>query len=99
MAYAGFRFAQAIIRASQGETGVVEPAYVYLPGVTGGKEIAEQLGVDYFAVPIEFGADGANKAFNIGKLSAYEEDLLKTAVQELKGNVAKGEDHIKISGP
>ncbi|KAK7185542.1 hypothetical protein DPSP01_010778 [Paraphaeosphaeria sporulosa] len=99
MAYAGFRFAQAIIKASKGETGIVEPAYVYLPGVSGGEEVAKKLGIDYFAVPIEFGAEGATKAFDIGKLSAYEEDLLKTAVQELKGNISKGEDHVRVATP
>lgn len=95
MAYAGFRFAQAIMKASKGESGIVEPAYIYLPGVSGGEETAQKLGVDYFAVPVEFGTEGANKALDIGKLSSYEEELLKIAVQELKGNVAKGEDHIK----
>ncbi|KAF4538229.1 malate dehydrogenase [Lasiodiplodia theobromae] len=95
MAYAGFRFAQAIIKASKGESGIIEEAYVYLPGVPGGEEIAKSLGVEYFAVPIEFDSEGASKALPIGKLSAYEEDLLKIAVEELKGNVAKGESHVR----
>jgi malate dehydrogenase len=89
------RFAQAIIKALKGETGIVEPAYVYLPGVPGGEEVAKDLRVDYFAVPIEFNAQGAVKAYPIGKLSAYEEDLLRTAIAELKGNIANGEACIK----
>lgn len=83
------------MRSSKGEAGIVEPAYVYLPGVPGGEDIAMALEVDYFAIPIEFNAEGAVQAFPIGKLSAYEEDLLKIAVEELKGNIIKGEAHIK----
>jgi malate dehydrogenase len=86
------------MRSSKGKTRIVEPAYVYLPGVPGGEDIARTLEVDYFAVPIEFNAEGAVKAFPIGKLSAYEEDLLKTAVEELKGNIIKGEVHVKGKG-
>ncbi|KAF5522092.1 malate dehydrogenase [Colletotrichum aenigma] len=92
MAYAGFRFAQAIIKAAQGQSGIVEPAYVYLPGVPGGDAVSKDLGVEYFAVPVSFGANGAETAHPIGSLSDYETKLLKVAVDELKGNVKKGED-------
>lgn len=77
----------------------MEPAYVYLPGVPGGVQIAQSLGVDYFAVPIEFNDEGASKALEIGKLSEYEEGLIKVAVDELKGNVAKGESFVRGSEP
>jgi hypothetical protein len=39
----------------KGAKGLVEPSYVYLPGVPGGKEIAEKVGIDFFSVPIELG--------------------------------------------
>ncbi|KAF6824177.1 malate dehydrogenase [Colletotrichum musicola] len=96
MAYAGFRyrFAQAIIKASQRQPGIVEPAYVYLPGIEGGDSIARELGVDYFAVPVSFGANGAETAHTIGTLSDYETQLLKVAVGELAGNIKKGEDFV-----
>jgi malate dehydrogenase len=55
MAYAGFRFAEKVIRASQGATGIIEPSFVYLPGVDGGAEIQKETGVDFFSVPIELG--------------------------------------------
>lgn len=90
-----FSFAQAVIKAFQGQTGIVEPAYVYLPGVSGGEAIARELGVDYFAVPVKFGKGGAEEALPIGSLSAYEKDGLKKAVEELQGNVKKGEDFVK----
>lgn len=44
-----------ICKALRGEKDVVECAYVYLPGIEGGKEVANAVGTDYFAVPIEFG--------------------------------------------
>lgn len=55
MAYAGFRFAESVIKALKGEKGIVEPTFVYLPGVSGGDEIAKATGVDYFSVPCELG--------------------------------------------
>lgn len=89
MAYAGFRFIKAILAAKNGET-VTEEAYVYLPGIPGGKETATQLGVDYFAVKIELGKTGATKALPIGKISENETKLLEVAIKDLKTNIATG---------
>jgi len=55
MAYAGFRFAEKLIKAAKGESGIIESTYVYLPGVDGGKEIMEITGCEYFSVPVELG--------------------------------------------
>jgi len=44
-----------VLKAAAGAKGLVEPSYVYLPGVPGGKEIAGKTGVDFFSVPIELG--------------------------------------------
>ena len=49
------RFAEKLIKATKGEKGIVEPTYVYLPGVSGGDAIAKETGVDYFSVPVELG--------------------------------------------
>ncbi|PWY80859.1 malate dehydrogenase [Aspergillus sclerotioniger CBS 115572] len=87
MAYAGFRFVQGLVKARNGES-VTEEAYVYLPGIVGGREIADQLGVDYFAVKVEFGREGANRALPIGEISGNETKLLGVAVEELKKNIA-----------
>lgn len=43
----------------KGAKGLVEPSYVYLPGVPGGKEIAAQTGTDFFSVPIELGVSAS----------------------------------------
>ncbi|OJJ79534.1 uncharacterized protein ASPGLDRAFT_39845 [Aspergillus glaucus CBS 516.65] len=46
IAYAGFRFVGAVLAARNGDS-VTKEAYVYLPGIPGGKEIAAELGVEY----------------------------------------------------
>lgn len=91
MAYAGFRFVKAIISANNGEP-VTEEAYIYLPGVPGGKKIAAELGVDYFAVKVQLGKAGAIQALPIGKISAFEKKLLEVAIRDLKANIATGVD-------
>lgn len=54
-AYAVLRFTEAVCHGLQGEKEVVQCAYVHLPGLDGGNEIAEAVGVDYFSVPVELG--------------------------------------------
>ncbi|KAF4783627.1 malate dehydrogenase [Colletotrichum scovillei] len=91
MAYAGYRFAEKVLKALKGEKGLVEPSYVYLPGVPGGEEIAKKTGVDFFSVPIELGPNGAEKAIDIlGDITEKEQKLLEAAVAGLKGNIQKG---------
>ena len=65
MAYAGFRFAERVMQAVKGKAGIVEPTFVYLPGVDGGDAIKKETGCDYFSVPVELGPQGAVKAVNI----------------------------------
>jgi hypothetical protein len=48
-------FAEKIIKAMKGEKGIVEPTFVYLPGVSGGEAVQKEVGVDYFSVPVELG--------------------------------------------
>lgn len=48
-------FAEKLLKAVKGAKGLVEPSYVYLPGVPGGKEIAEKTGLEFFSTPIELG--------------------------------------------
>lgn len=96
MAYAGYRFAERVMQAAKGKTGIVEPTFVYLPGIEGGDAIAKETGCDYFSVPVELGKDGANKAVNIlGSANAYEKKLLDKCCEDLKGNIEKGVDFVK----
>ncbi|WKT40422.1 L-lactate/malate dehydrogenase [Fusarium oxysporum f. sp. vasinfectum] len=89
MAYAGFRFVKALLTASSG-TPVIEEAYVYLPGISGGKEISTQLQVDYFSVKVKLGEQGAREVLPIGNLSDDERILLEKAVEELRVNIQTG---------
>lgn len=49
------RFTESVIKAAKGQKGIIEPSYVYLPGIDGGDAISKETGVDYFSVPIELG--------------------------------------------
>lgn len=52
-----YRFAESVIKAVKGTKGIVEPSFVYLPGVPGGEAILKATGVDFFSVPIELGVN------------------------------------------
>jgi len=96
MAYAGFRFAEQVIKAAKGESGIVEPTFVYLDGVPGGDEVKKEVGMDFFSVPVELGKDGAQKAINIVKdANDYEKKLLTKCYEGLKGNIEKGVEFVK----
>jgi len=99
MAFAGFRFAEAVIKAFKGEKGLVEPTYVYLPGVPGGKEIQEAVGgLDFFAVPVELGPGGAAKATNpFAGITEKEKELLAVAQKGLKTNIDAGVKFVEAS--
>jgi len=84
MAYAGARFVNSILEALNGEEGIVECAYV----------ASEETEAKYFATPLLLGKHGMQKNLGLGNLTAFEADLLKTALPELHGNIAKGEEFI-----
>lgn len=81
MAYAGARFTDSLLRAMNGERGVVEPTFVESSVVPGCK---------FFASNVELTAGGVGKIHDLGTLSAYEQELLKACVPELQKNIAKG---------
>lgn len=100
MAYAGFRFAEKLLKAVKGEKGLVEPSFVYLPGVPGGAAIAEKTGTDFFSVPVELGPNGVENAVDIlGNITDKEKTLLDACVNGLKGNIAKGIDFVHNPPP
>jgi len=84
MAYAGARFAISLIRALRGEQNVIECAYVR-------SDITE---AKYFATPLLLGKNGIEKNLGLGKLNAYEQELLTKAIPELKKNIQVGEDFV-----
>lgn len=88
MAYAGFRFAESLIRAKWGgEKGVVEMGYVQIKGkdavqASGVKEASAVTGdCDFFSVPIEFGV----RPFNPPPFSFCSADDRATVQRRRKG--------------
>lgn len=88
MGYAGARFADALLRALDGQTNVVEPTFVDSP-------LFKDQGVDFFASNVVLGPEGVKEILPLGPLSAAEEDLLKAAIPELAKNIKKGVDFVK----
>ena len=72
---AGARFANSLIRAMNGETGIVEPTFVKSP-------LYASDGVEYFASNVELGPEGVKKIHPVGSLSSEEEELVKACLAE-----------------
>lgn len=81
MAYAGAHFTNRLLKALNGEPGVVECTFV---------ESNIMAGVSFFASPIELGVNGVRVIHQVGKLSDWERKLLDVAVPELASNIKKG---------
>jgi len=75
MGYAGARFANSLIRALNGESGLIEPTFVKSP-------LYKSEGVEYFASNVELGTEGVKNILPLGELSAEEQELLKAALAE-----------------
>ncbi|XP_045465602.1 malate dehydrogenase, mitochondrial isoform X2 [Harmonia axyridis] len=84
MAYAGARFTISLIRGLKGENNVIECGFVE-------SNVTE---ASYFSTPLLLGKNGLEKNLGIGKLSPFEEGLLKEAIPELKKNIQKGVDFV-----
>jgi len=97
MAYAGAEFAAKVIKALKGEKGIVVPSYVNLPNVPGGEAVGNEIGekLEFFSVPVELGPNGIETVHPIGKLSEYEQGLVKAALPELKTSISKGVEFIQ----
>jgi len=81
MAFAGARFAMNLIRALQGETGIVECTYVAV----------EHMDVGYFGLPVELGKEGVHKIHPLPKLNETEQARLNELIPLLKANIETGE--------
>jgi len=82
MAFAGSRMADSLLRASQGETGVFEPAFVESP-------LYKEYGCDFFSSKVELGPEGVKEIHPVGKVSLYEEKLIEVALKDLAANIKK----------
>lgn len=95
MAYSGYKFAEALIRALKGEGGIVEDTFIYLddslPGVSKVKNYTKSK-VDYLSLPIRLGVEGVDivESGILDKLDSTEVGLFDIAVNTLEKNITKG---------
>ena len=82
MGQAACRFGLSLVKALQGEKGILEYAYV-----DGGSRHAP-----FFAQPITLGKDGLEEVHDYGKLSAYEQSALDGMLDTLNKDIQLGVD-------
>ena len=75
--------ADSVLRAAQGEKGIVEPSFVDSP-------LYKDQGVEFFASKVELGPNGVEKILPVGAVDANEEKLLEACLGDLKKNIEKG---------
>lgn len=85
MGQAAARFGLSLVRALQGESNVVECAYV-----EGNGEYAR-----FFSQPLLLGKNGIAEYKAIGSLSAYEQSALTDMLDTLKADIKLGEEFVK----
>lgn len=85
MGQAACRFGISLVKALNGEEGVVECAYV-----EGAGEHAR-----FFAQPVKLGKDGVEEVLSYGELSAFEKEALEGMLDTLNGDIVKGEEFAK----
>lgn len=83
MAMAGARMADALLRAADGEKGVIEPTFVESP-------LYKDQGVEFFSSKVELGPNGVEKILPVGEVDSIEQGLLETCIGDLKKNIEKG---------
>jgi len=68
-----------------------------LSAASGGAGVKKELGgeVEFFSVPVELGPEGVAAIHPIGKLTEFEQGLIKAALPELQGNISKGVEFVQ----
>ncbi len=87
MAQAGLRFCLSLVKARQGQPGIVEYAYV-----EGGSPHAS-----FFAQAVRLGAEGIEEVMEYGSLSALEHEELESMLPTLRSEIQLGVDFIRNS--
>ena len=82
MGQAACRFGLSLVRALQGDSNVVECAYV-----EGSGEHAR-----FFAQPVQLGKNGIESILDIGELSAYEQQAMDKMLETLRNDIQMGEE-------
>ncbi|RKP27497.1 malate dehydrogenase [Syncephalis pseudoplumigaleata] len=100
MAFAGARFANALLRAVvEGASGVVEPSFVPLEAdPLNGETVKKDCdNLEFFAVEVELGAEGTRRIHQLGELSPYEKEMVRNATPELHASIKKGIEFVAAS--
>lgn len=87
-----YSFAERLLKASKGESGIVEPTFVYLPGIEGGDAIAKETGCDYFSVPVELGVSFSNPIRHILVTNHIQAIRCRKSHQPSQRRQREGED-------
>ncbi|ODP98342.1 MULTISPECIES: malate dehydrogenase [Salinivibrio] len=82
MGQAACRFGLSLVRALQGESNVVECAYVEGDGQH----------ARFFAQPVRLGKEGVDEILSIGELSAYEQQAMDKMLETLRKDIKMGEE-------
>ncbi|WP_108651745.1 malate dehydrogenase [Dongshaea marina] len=82
MGQAACRFALSVVRGLQGESDVIECAYVEGDGQH----------APFFAQPVKLGKEGAEAVLDFGSLSQYEQQALQGMLDTLQADIQKGLD-------
>ena len=84
MGQAAAKFGLSLVRALNGEEGVIECTYV-----EGSGDMAR-----FFAQPVLLGKNGVEKILDFGDLSAFEEKTLNAALETLRSDIKIGEEFV-----
>jgi malate dehydrogenase len=82
MAYAGYLFTEEVLKAMNGDTNVVQCAFVE----------SSITDAPFFSSPCKFGPDGGTEVMGFGEISAYEQAWLDKMLPDLKKQIQKGVD-------
>jgi malate dehydrogenase len=82
MGQAAYRFGLSLVRALQGEQGIVECAYVEGDGKH----------ARFFAQPVLLGKEGVEEVMDYGKLSTFEQEALNNMLDTLNSDITLGEE-------
>jgi len=80
MAYAGARFAFALLQAMNGAKNVIECSFVE----------SDVTDLQFFSTPLRLGPSGVEENLGLGTLIDFEQEALEKMKPELKGSIEKG---------
>jgi len=87
MGQAAAKFGLSLVRALNGEEGIIECTYV-----EGSGDRAR-----FFAQPVLLGKNGVEKILSFGNLSEFEEKTLNAALETLRSDIKIGEEFVSQS--